>query len=83
MKNGPTFILDSDDLKKKLGDFMGKKITVVEHKTRNKIIERQGELTLITDKLFTFKVKLGRNNYAEYSYTYGELEIGKVEIKEL
>ncbi len=83
MKTGPTFGLDFSNLKNKLEEMVGKRITVVEHKTRNKHIERKGKLTLLTDKLFTFEVPLGRTHSASYSYTYGELEMGKVEIIEL
>jgi hypothetical protein len=83
MKQGPTFELDFSKIISKLGEYKGKKITVVEHKTRNKSIERRGTLTLLTDKLFTFSVPLGKTHTADFSYTFGELEMGKVEVKEL
>jgi uncharacterized protein Veg len=83
IKEGPTFGLNFTNLKDKLGEYVGKKITVIEHKTRNKNIERRGTLTLLADNLFTFNVPLGRSHFTEYSYTYGEIEMGKVEVKEL
>ncbi|MCR5787349.1 MAG: hypothetical protein K6G28_06590 [Acholeplasmatales bacterium] len=83
MKTGPTFELDYSKIISKLGEYKGKKITVIEHKTRNKNIERRGTLALLTEKLFTFSVPLGRTHTVDYSYTFGELEMGKVEVVEL
>ena len=83
MKKGPTFDLDFSDLISKLENLKGQKITVIEHKTKNKHIEQKGILTGVTSTLFTYEVKLGRAYTSEYSFTFIDLKMGKVEVKEL
>jgi uncharacterized protein Veg len=80
MKNGPTFVIDTEEFKKKLNEKMNQNITVCEHKTKNKSLTLTGKLIMVTDRLFMFRVRLGRDNYADYSYTYTEIETGKVEF---
>ncbi len=80
MKQGPTFVVDTEAVKSKLNSLINTDITVCEHKTKNKSITRTGKLIMVTDRLFMFRVRLGRDNYAEYSYTYNEVETGKIEF---
>ena len=80
MKSGPTFVVDTETVKAKLNSLIDTNITICEHKTKNKSITRTGKLMMVTDRLFMFRVRLGRDNFAEYSYTYNEVETGKVEF---
>ncbi len=80
MKSGPTFVVDTEAVKAKLNSLIDTNITICEHKTKNKSITRTGKLMMVTDRLFMFRVRLGRDNFAEYSYTYNEVETGKVEF---
>lgn len=83
MNKGSTFNPTYNDLIEKLDKLKGTRITVIEHKTKNKHIEQKGILKDVTNTLFTYEVKLGRAYLSEYSFTFVDLKMGKVEIKEL
>ncbi len=83
MKKGATFDPEYSDLISNLEGLKGKRITVIEHKTKNKHVEQKGILKDVTNSLFTYEVKLGRAYVSEYSFTFVDLKVGKVEILEL
>ncbi len=83
MKKGTTFDPTYNDLIEKLDKLKGTRITVIEHKTKNKHVAQKGVLKDVTNTLFTYEVQLGRTYVSEYSFTFVDLKMGKVEIKEL
>ena len=83
MKQTPTFERDYSLLKSQLEALMGTKITVTEHKTKNKHILKRGTLSLVTDNLFVFDVPLGKAHSESCSYTFLDVRIGRVDIKEI
>ena len=83
MKQTPTFERDYSILKDTLEALKGKKITVTEHKTKNKHLLKRGILTFVSDNLFVFEVPLGKLHSESCSYTFLDIKMGRVEIKEL
>ena len=49
----------------------------------NKTIIKKGILTMISDNLFCFDVPLGKTHIDSCSYTFYDIKMGKVSIKEL
>ena len=83
MKQTVVFERDYSDIKAALETLRGQKITVSEHKTKNNTIVKRGILTTISDNLFCFDVPLGKTHIDSCSYTFYDLRMKKVEIKEL
>lgn len=83
MKQTVVFERDYTEIKEKLELLKGTKITVSEFKTKNKTIVKRGVLTMISDNLFCFDVPLGKTHTDSCSYTFYDLKMGKVKIKEL
>lgn len=83
MKQAPVFDRDFDFIKDQLLALKGEKITVTEHKTKNKHLQKRGILTMVSDNLFCFEVPLGKNHSESMSYTFYDVKMGRVEIKEL
>lgn len=83
MKQTEVFDRDYTSIKAKLEALVGQKITVSEHKTKNKIILKRGIVTLVSDNLFCFDVPLGKTHIDSCSYTFYDIRMGKVVIKEL
>ncbi len=83
MKQTPTFERDYSTLKTTLENLIGKKITVTEHKTKNKHLLKKGVLTFVSDNLFVFEVPLGKLHSESCSYTFLDIKTGRVEVKEI
>lgn len=83
MKQTVVFERDYSSIKEGLEKLMGKVITVSEYKTKNKTIVKKGKLTTISDNLFCFDVPLGKTHIDSCSYTFYDIKMGRVSIKEL
>lgn len=83
MKQTEVFDRDYTTLKARLQEMIGKKITVTEHKTKNKSLLKRGIVTIVSDNLFCFDVPLGKSHIDSCSYTFYDIKMGKVVIKEL
>ena len=83
LKQTEVFERDYTSIKEALRSLIGHKITVSEHKTKNKIIVKKGVVTIVSDNLFCFDVPLGKTHIDSCSYTFYDIKMGKIEIKEL
>lgn len=83
MKQTVVFERDYTAIKEGLEKLKGTQITVSEHKTKNKTIIKKGILTMISDNLFCFDAPLGKTHIVSCSYTFYDIKMGKVNIKEL
>ena len=83
MKQTKVFERDYTIIKESLKALIGQKITVSEHKTKNKIIVKKGVVTIVSDNLFCFDVPLGKRHTDSCSYSFYDVRMGKVTIKEI
>lgn len=83
MKQTEVFDRNYSSIKSGLEALIGQKITVTEHKTKNKSILKKGIVTIVSDNLFCFDVPLGKSHIDSCSYTFYDIKMGKVVIKEL
>ena len=83
VKQTVVFERDYTAIKEGLEKLKGSQITVSEYKTKNKTIIKKGILTMISDNLFCFDVPLGKTHIDSCSYTFYDIKMGKVSIKEL
>lgn len=83
MKQAVVFDTDYGFIKDQLLALKGEKITVMEHRTKNKHYLRRGVLTTVSDNLFCFDVPLGKDHIESMSYTFYDIKMRRVEIKEI
>lgn len=83
MKRTQVFEKDYSAIREGLTSLIGQKVTVSEYKTKNKIIVKRGVVTIVSDNLFCFDVPLGKSHTDSCSYTFYDIRMGKVVVKEL